>query len=186
MADNTTNHISEFIKGFGGGTRQNRFVVDGSLGGVKTNLGKLSDNKIYIRSTTIPSSNVAQIPINWRGRTVNYPGDRAYIPWQITVLDDKPSGKTGRLFEAFHTWSNNINDHGTNVSKQVDPKDHFATDWSISHLDTNGNTIGRKFLLKNCWPVTIGEIALDMASDNTLVSFGVAIAFSHFEYENIT
>jgi len=181
------NHITDFITKFGGGTRQNRFLVSGSIGGRGTT--KFSDftkNQIHVRAASLPASTISVIPVNWRGRTVNYPGDRVYSPWQITVLDDKPKGKE-RLFEAFHAWSNEINDHGTNVSKSLDLKNHFSTDWSVSHLDTNGNTTNkRNFILKNCWPITIGEISLDMGADNTLVSFAVGIAYSHFEYDAVT
>ena len=180
------NHITDFISGFGGGTRQNRFVVTGDIGGNKgTKWSNFSDNKIYIRTSALPASTLGGIPINYRGRSVIYPGERVYAPWQITVLDDVPSAKK-KLYEAFHAWSNEINDHGTNTSPKTNGSDHFSKDWSVEQLDTNGAKTIRQFDLKNCWPVSVGEIGLDMGTDNTLSSFAVTMAYSHFEYKSVT
>ena len=181
------NTISDFINGFAGGTRQNRFKITGKIGsssaGTFTDFST-SNNSFLVRTATLPNSTLGGIPVNYRGRTVVYPGERVYSPWQITVLDDKPAAKT-KLFEAFHAWSNGINDHVSNntTSLGVNPKNHFATTWTVEQLDTNGATTltGRKFTLFNCWPQTVGDLALDMGADNTLASFAVTIFYSHYD-----
>lgn len=183
MANNT---ISDFINGFGGGTRQNRFKITGKIGSSST--GAFADfsttgNNFLVRTATLPNSTLGGIPVNYRGRTVVYPGERVYSPWQITVLDDKPSNKT-KLFDAFHAWSNGINDHVSNntTTLGLNPKNHFATaDWKVEQLDTNGSTTLRTFTLKHCWPQTVGDLALDMGADNTLASFAVTIFYSHYD-----
>ena len=179
------NTISDFINGFGGGTRQNRFKITGIIGSPsKQNTTSTFDKNIfYVRTASLPNSTLGGIPVNYRGRTVVYPGERVYSPWQITVLDDKPSAKV-KLFEAFHAWSNGINDHVSNNTSQVglDPKKHFASNnWTVEQLDTNGTTTLRKFTLYNCWPQTVGDLALDMGADNTLASFAVTIFYSHYD-----
>tara|TARA_R110000822_G_scaffold17007_16_gene57546 strand:- start:95 stop:658 length:564 start_codon:yes stop_codon:yes gene_type:complete len=182
-----TNHsISDFITGFGGGTRQNRFLITGTIGSDSSpnTSSTFEKNVFYVRTATLPNSTLGGIPVNYRGRTVVYPGERVYSPWQITVLDDKPSGKT-KLFEAFHAWSNGINNHllNTTTTSGLDPSNHFAnTNWTVEQLDTNGGTTltGRKFTLFNCWPQTVGDLALDMGADNTLASFAVTIFYSHY------
>jgi hypothetical protein len=182
----TDNTISSFISNFGGGTRQNRFKITGNVGalGQRTKSSTFTNNSFYVRTASIPNSTLGGIPINYRGRTVVYPGERAYSPWVITVLDDMPNAKT-KLFEAFHVWSNHINNHNSNKTgtstKQLDPKSHFATDWTVDQLDTNGTTVIRQFTLHNCWPQTVGDLSLDMGADNTLSSFSVTMFYSHYE-----
>ena len=187
MATNANQSISSFINGFGGGTRPNRFYITGPVGGKGGGaaITTLDNNQFHVRSASLPNSTVGAIPINYRGRTVVFPGDRVYTPWQITVLDDVPSGKT-RLFEAFHAWSNQLNDHGDNTSTQTLLKNHFAADWVVTQIDNNGSSVLRQFSLSNCWPISVGDFALDMGSDNTLSSFSVTIVYTHFEYLNVT
>jgi hypothetical protein len=188
MATNMANNhsIQDFINGFGGGTRTNRFLVTGQMG--KANLtGALGS--FFIRSATMPGAVVGGIKVNYRGRSVVYPGDRIYKPWEITVLDENPkeSKQAITLFKAFHDWNNEINNHATNTSTKTNPSEHFSNRmsggsfWTVQQLDTNGVSAIRTFKLHNCWPAGIGPIELDMDKDNTLGTFSVAIVYSHFE-----
>jgi len=166
--------ISDFIGGFNGGTRLNRFEVTGNIG---AGSGLSDFTPFHIRSATLPEAIVGEIPINYRGRTVNYPGDRTYKPWEITILDD-----TGEdtLYKAFHNWHNVINDHDSNESINIDPGSHFATDWSVQQFDPNGSDVIREFSLKNCWPIGVGQLPLSMNEDNQLGAFSVTMLFSHY------
>lgn len=182
----TSHSISDFINGFGGGTRQNRFKITGTIGNkANTNInGTFDKNIFYVRTATIPNSTLGGIPINYRGRMVVYPGERVYSPWQITVLDDIPDSKN-KLFEAFHDWSNNINDHAANTTSNLNPSQQFAkNDWTVEQLNTNGTATIRKFILHHCWPQAVGDLALDMGADNTLVSFAVNIVYSHYTIDD--
>jgi hypothetical protein len=204
MANNHS--ITDFITNFGGGTRINRFKVSGSLpvgvGGnnnptlVASTTNILSD--FHIRAASLPSSQVGVVPINYRGRTVNYPGDRIYQPWVMTVLDDVKliNGNKISLYRAFHEWQERINRHVDNTTvfekaNDTDPAQHFASDtrsvggnvWTVEQLDTNGSNTIRKFELWNCWPVAVGPIELDMSQDNTLSTFSVTLVYSHFRID---
>ena len=189
----SNNNITDFISGFGGGRRQNRFRVSANLIS-KTYTAGDSTTDFHIRSATLPSSTLGAIPINFRGRTVVYPGERVYAPWQITIMDDVAS--SSRLYESFHEWSEQINDHDDNTTNTIaigkgdlntGSAQHFANNlWKIEHLDVNGNSLSgsttkRIFKLHNCWPVQVGDIMMDMGADNQLVTFNVTIAFSHMD-----
>jgi len=180
MANNQS--ISEFIEGFNGGSRINRFKVVGEL----KEAGRNDITNFHIRAASLPSSQVGAININYRGRTVSFPGDRMYQPWTITVLDDRPAtGNSKSLYAAFHDWQNEMNDHVDNTALAAavtDPSYHFATDWRVQQLDTNGSKVIREFILKNCWPVYVGPVELDMSQDNTLATFAVTLVYSHFDY----
>jgi hypothetical protein len=181
--------ISNFITGFNGGTRVNRFRVSGTIpnitaGNNNTNTQSTALTDFHIRAASLPTSVTGVIPINYRGRTVNYPGDRMYQPWIITVLDDVKTGtgtSTGSLYKAFHKWQNSINDHSSNTTTKPDPSDLFANNvWTVQQLDTNGSAVIRDFQIHNCWPVGVGPIELDMSQDNTLSTFAVTMLYSHF------
>jgi hypothetical protein len=189
MANNHS--ITEFINKFNGGTRLNRFKITGTVGprtgGTQV---KLDDQQgsFHIRAAALPSSQVGAIPINYRGRTVFYPGDRTYLPWNITILDENYNGtKTGTgLYQAFHKWHDQINSHTSNTtidSSKNNPANHFAVDrWSIQQLDVNGDRTLRSFGLWNVWPIAIGPIEMDMTKDNVIAEFAVTLIYSHFEH----
>jgi hypothetical protein len=177
--------ISEFIGGFNGGTRLNRFAVTGNIGAAP---GLIATGPLFtsfhIRSATLPEAIVGEIPINYRGRTVSYPGDRIYKPWNITILDD--TGALNNLHKAFHDWSNKINAHEDNINTVSNgvttPRNNFATNWTVKQYDPNGARVIKTFNIQNCWPTIVGPIQLDMAQDNTLAQFAVSLMYTHFTY----
>jgi hypothetical protein len=187
MANNQS--INDFINGFKGGTRLNRFTVEGNVGTNAT--GSAGSGRLltpfHIRSASLPEATVGPISINYRGRTVNYAGDRVYQPWQITVLDDhggNPSGSEN-LFKMFHDWHDKINSHGSNVTSETNPVSLWQSAWTIKQYEVNCNTAlpGRSFKLFNVWPIAIGPLVLDMGQDNTLASFAVTLVYSHYTYD---
>ena len=187
---NNCQSINDFINAFKGGTRLNRFLVEGSIApGAGLNTNKITP--FHIRAATIPEAAVGGLTINHRGRSVTYSGDRAYGPWNITILDDhdgSENGGTVNLHRMFHDWHERINSHGKNITtypgNTPDPSSLWAKNWSVTHLDVNGNALGgRKFTLFNIWPVSVGAINLDMSQDNTLNSFAVTLAYSHYTYD---
>jgi len=210
--------ITDFINGFGGGHRINRFKVTGSIPTINGTSTPSSGNPVnvspkvdftdfHVRAASLPTSQVGVIPVNFRGRTVNYPGDRIYQPWNIVVIDDNKkadsSDKSISLYRAFHEWHERINSHVNNISlyetsSNTDPSQHFAgridsrtggvlntnnPAWTIEQLDTNGAKTIRKFELWNCWPVAVGPVELDMSQDNVLSTFAVTVVFSHFKFD---
>jgi len=186
MANNTS--INEFIQGFKGGTRLNRFEVIGNI-----SPGAASTNQVtpfHIRTASLPEATVGPIAINYRGRTVAYSGDRTYLPWQITILDDHAGGDADKenLFKMFHDWHEKINAHGPNTTQfpsGTDPSSLWCPSWIVQQLETNCNKPlpGRKFTLFNVWPIAIGPLQLDMSQDNILASFAVTIQYSHYTYD---
>lgn len=180
--------ITTFLSQFNGGTRLNRFQVDGSISSKGTNetqtftegaAGNMSH--FHIRSASLPESILGEIPVNYRGRTIYLPGDRVYKPWNITILDETSGSRA--LFQSFHNWSNLLNKHkeNTNVAGGTTPKASFAVNWEVKQLDSNGGATIKKFELKNCWPMAVGPIQLDMGQDNTLATFNVSLMFSHYK-----
>lgn len=175
MANNT---ISEFIGGFGGGYRPNRFRVEGALGSIGSKIFTF-----HIKTANLPPSSISTIMVPYRGRNFKMPGNRTYAPWQITVLDDNEADGTA-LWGYFHEWSNNINDHAANVtnSADLDFTDEMSS-WDVYQLDINGEET-KHIKLRYCWPAEVGPITLNMDDNETLSTFTVTLEYSYYEIED--
>jgi len=195
--------ITDFIAGFKGGNKANRFEISGKIGAGGGNVDKTGGtdiinnfrgNRFHVRSASLPASTFGAIPVNFRGRTVLYPGERVYAPWTITVLDDNKSDNATSLYTQFHDWSNQINDHDSNVMTIVNGKQlanelgaaFHTSNWTIYQLSVNSEDITsttpiRKTILHHCWPVRVGEIQFDMSKDNQLAAFEVEVRFSYMD-----
>ena len=168
--------ITEFLSGFKGGTRVNRFKVS-SVGNVPIVGGDV--HSIVIRATTFPDMTITAIPIQFRGKTIQLPSTRSFTPWTITVLDDHinaAQNQAGSLHHKFMQWSDTIVDldEALGVSS-FSAATNSATNptWKIEqleHMDGNGKayqtganpTIIKSFELANCWPIQVGPLQLSL------------------------
>lgn len=174
--------LSEFIKGFQGGTRPNRFKITfvrfPAIPDINTTLGSpgTGTNGILAISSTLPESMVGTIPIPFRGRVYKFPGDRDYLPWNITIMDDTG---THAPYAFWHGWSNLFNDHSTNL---VTDKTHLGSysDIQIEHLDHNSTNTLKTFTLMNAWPMQVGPLELNSANTNQLSTFTCQLAYTHY------
>ena len=180
--------LNDFIQNFQGGTRNHRYkFIDGSFPAM-AGAGSLKLSKYTVRALEIPPSQLNPIRIPYRGRILKWPGDRLYFPWTIRILDDQQAGGLSSVWEAFHTWSNGMNDHVTNVHDTPGAGSSgtlpWATDWTIAQLDEQGDepaNVIKEIKLVGCWPTVIGPINLDANSIDTLVEFTVTIEYQWYE-----
>jgi len=181
----STNSISTFKNGFNGGTRPNRFEVE-LQNAFPTGISVLKPNqneKFKIIAASLPRAELGTIPVPYRGRILNFAGDRDYQTWAISIYDDN---NVDNLWRSFQHWKERMDGH---VSHQVGggtPINDFSfkklqTNWTVHQLDLNGGVL-RTITLINCWPNSVLEIPLAM--DQTKISgFQVSIVFDYF---NIT
>ena len=173
--------INAFKEKFNGGTRLNRFLVQGIIPGN----GEIS--KFHIRATQIPNLSTQSLEYNYFGRKKYYPAEKQYPAWSVIVLDDTTD--KGNLWKKFHNWQNSINNHVTNVSSIPSlNNDYKAYNWEVQHLQLNGedNTPLKTFRMHGCWPRTIGAIPLNMGNANALNQFPAVFLFDWIEIEGIT
>lgn len=174
------NSIDTFKSAFYGGTRPNRFDIDATL----PNNTRLDVFHAY--AFNLPEIAIGEIPVNYRGRTVYIPGDRDYMPWNITILDDR--GQGGQIYNALQEWQTSINDHITN-----DAKPGYETgnrgNWTIQHLDTQGGganstpPVIKEFTLVGCWLTGIGPVQLNAAEKNALLTFNATVRYDYIIYD---
>ena len=169
--------LNDFKDKFFGGTRSNRFRIDGSF----PTGGRFTD--FHIRAATLPRVTSKTLSYDYFGRKFHYPGERDYGTWNITIWDDVGNNN---LWGKLNKWQNLINDHDQNKSSLL-PKRYKADNWRIQHLDLNGNDQPLKeYVLHGCWPAGIQPVQMNMGSPNVLNSYTVMIVFDYMEIKNVT
>ena len=185
--------LSDFKNNFNGGSRSNRFFIEGEIPGFSSEAGSNQSTdaftKFHVRSTTIPSLSTKSISYDYFGRKYHYPGEKDYGTWSFTVLDDY--GDAGDLWKKFHRWQDAINNNETNFSFQStttsstgsDSALYKANNWRINHMTLNGETDPylKTFIMHGCWPTAIQPISLNMQNPNSLNSFVVIMVYDYIE-----
>lgn len=172
--------ISTFKNAFNGGTRENRFLVEGVI---PFSNGEIS--QFHIQSSFIPPMSTQRLQYEYFGRKAYYPAEKQYGPWSVVVIDD--TADAGNLWKAFHNWQNQINNHVTNASTIANLSNTYKADnWKVHHLDLNGENKIKTFIMHGCWPKAIEPIQLSMLNPNNLIRFQVLFIFDMVDFQGIT
>jgi len=169
--------LFQFKENFFGGTRSNRFLVQGNI--PLGNGAKFS--QFHVRATILPQMTTKTLSYDYFGRKLHYPGEKDYGSWAFTVLDD--TGPVNNLWAMFQRWQNEINNHETNRSYNGNYKGY---DWLIKHLDMNGLQTLKEFRLQGCWPASIQQMSLNMLQPNSFNSFNVVVIYDYVEITNVS
>ena len=168
--------ISDF-KAFmiGGGARANQFLVNLTFpafvgGGIVAG----QEAQFLCKSAQLPASTLANIEVQYRGRPVNFAGERTFQPWGISVYNDTSFG----IRNALEQWSNGIQalDATTGL---VNPRD-YQVDLSVSQLDRNG-AILKTYKFVDAYPTQVGAIALDYDQGGQIEQFDVEFQYNFWE-----
>ena len=184
MGDMSDLTLDTFKQNIGLGTRPNRFDV--SMAIPQAASGSQTVMTTEVAALTLPASVITPIFVPFRGRTLKVPGDRQYGSWSFTVIDPQPDVGEA-LWKELHDWSGRINDHITNVtnwSPDAGDGEKTTVDWVIHHHDLNGEKPPIKVMnLRNCWPTTIGEFALNHSAMDQLATFSVTVEYEYFDFK---
>ncbi len=169
----------------GGGARPNQFKVTintpNGIPGVKTgNWGSGLTTSFLCKSTTLPSSTLGEITLDFRGRQIFIAGDRqSPDAWTTTFINDTDF----MIKNAIEKWSNGINDFEKNTG--VNNSSLYMADLSVMQLDRDENVL-KIYQIINAWPTTTGAaIPLDMGTRDTVEEFEVLWRFQHFVTTNV-
>ena len=173
-------NISDFkAKLAGGGARANQFKVTMPFPGYASVGGEIEELAFLCRATSIPSMEIASIPVPFRGRSIKIAGDRTIPSWSVTVYNDT----NFKLRDAFERWQNGINNMSDNEGL-TNPVD-YQVDAFLDHLDRNGNTI-KSYTLRGVYPTNIGSIGLDYEEQGAIEQFEVGLAYQFFDARTTT
>ena len=171
-------NISDFkSQMIGGGARPNQFRVDLSFPGfVSAGLGGIIglNSQFLCKATTLPASTVENVQVYYRGRPVNFAGERSFSPWGVTIYNDA----TFSIRNAMEAWSNGVaNFTGTNGL--TNPRD-YQTDIRVFQLDRNGEAPIKQYTFINAYPTQVGQIALSYDDNNVIETFDVEFTYDYF------
>ena len=173
-------NINEFKSRLrGGGARANQFKVTLPFPGYSAVGGETADLAFLCSATSIPGSNVAVTPVNFRGRILNLTGDRTFNPWAITVLNDTDF----KIYRAFERWMNGMNNMTDNEGL-TNPQ-NYQVDIIVQHLDRNGATL-KTYILRGAFPTTLDDISLSASDNDSIETFGCSFTYQYFETDTTT
>ena len=173
-------NISDFkAKLAGGGARANQFKVTMPFPGYASVGGEIEELAFLCRATSIPSMEVANINVPFRGRAIKIAGDRTIPSWSVTVYNDT----NFKLRDAFERWQNGINNMSDNEGL-TNPVD-YQVDAFVDHLDRNGNTV-KSYTLRGDFPTVVAPIELTYDEQTAIEQFDVTFNYQYFESNTTT
>jgi len=174
-------NISDFkAQLIGGGARPNQFRVDltfPSFVGIGAVVGL--NAQFLCKSAQLPASTVENMQILYRGRQVNFAGERSFAPWTISVYNDT----TFSIRNAMETWSDGVMNNAQ-TNGRTNPRD-YQVDLLVNQLDRNGATV-KTYKFHDAYPTTIGAITVDYDSNNQIEIFDVEFTYNYWTSNTTT
>ena len=170
----------------GGGARSNLFEVEITFpGGIGISESLVSDKVPFlVKAAEIPSSNLGNIPVPYRGRVLPIAGDRTFDPWTVTVINDTDFS----IRDAMEKWSNSINDIQT-AQGTINPE-VYQTQARVFQKSREGVGPGdtekdlRIYKFEGIYPNVVSSIPLDFGATDQIEEFQVT--FNYLFYEVLT
>lgn len=163
----------------GGGARANQFKVTLPFPGYAAVGGETSDMAFLCTATSTPASNVAEVAVPFRGRSLYVAGDRTFDTWTTTVLNDTDF----KIYRAVERWLNGINNMTDNEGI-ANPAD-YQVDAFVDHLDRNGSTL-KSWTFRGLFPTALPGIALNYGTNDAVETFDVTWRYQYFETDTTT
>ncbi|MEK9700167.1 MAG: hypothetical protein VW270_30580, partial [Candidatus Poseidoniales archaeon] len=73
--------------------------------------GDVELTSFMCKAAQLPSSLIAELPVNFRGRQLKVAGDRTFENWTVTIINDTDFN----VRNALERWMNGINSHSSNT-----------------------------------------------------------------------
>ena len=163
----------------GGGARANQFKVTLPFPGYAAVGGETSDMAFLCTATSTPASNVAEVAVPFRGRSLYVAGDRTFETWTTTILNDTDF----KIYRAVERWLNGINNMSDNEGI-ANPSD-YQVDAFVDHLDRNGTTL-KSWTFRGLFPTALPGIALSYGTNDAVETFDVTWRYQYFETDTTT
>ena len=164
----------------GGGARANQFrITITPPPGIAIGLD-VRRTSFLVTTAGIPDIAMNFIAVPFRGRNIQYPGDRADpADWTVSFYNDTDF----MIRNAMELWQNGINSYVDNTGV-ISPSD-YQTDLTVEQLDRD-DTVLKSYIFRNSYPLTIGAIELTSAEAGEIETFPVTWRYQHFEPSGVS
>jgi len=158
----------------GGGARPNQFRVELTFPSYVT-LGVVAGQRAQFlcKAAQLPASTIETLPVLYRGRPVNFAGERTFAPWTVSIYNDTTFG----IRNALEQWQSGIQNYNT-TNGRINPTD-YQVDMSVHQLDRNGAII-KSYKFVDAFPTTISAVGLDYEQQNAIEQFDVEFTYNFF------
>jgi hypothetical protein len=158
----------------GGGARPNQFRVELTFPSYVT-LGVVAGQRAQFlcKAAQLPASTIETLPVLYRGRPVNFAGERTFQPWTVTIYNDT----SFNIRNALEQWQSGIQNYNT-TNGRVNPTD-YQVDLQVHQLDRNGATI-KTYKFVDAFPTNVSAIGLDYEQQNAIEQFDVEFTYNFF------
>lgn len=132
------------------------------------------DYKYLVRSTSIPSTTIEEITVNYQQVDFKMGGKKIFDDWVVSFNVDKDAN----IRVSFEEWSNLIHsiENGFFNHKLFD---NYTSNESFHMLNGKGETI-LNITLYHAWPKSISPITLDYSSQD-FAQFDVTFSYMYHE-----
>ena len=163
----------------GGGARANQFRVTISPPpGIAIGLD-VRRTSFLVQSAQLPAMTLGEVEVAFRGRKIYVAGDRSFEgTWNATVINDTDF----MIRNAMERWNNGINDLANNTGITT-PAD-YQSDLVVEQLDRD-DTLLKSYVFRSAYPLSVGSIELNVATDNELETFEIQFRYQHFEASGV-
>lgn len=163
-----------------GGHRSNRFrvIVDFPQNTLE-NAPKAQESFEFLAfASAVPTLNMGEIPIKFRGRTVYFAGDPAAPElWACSVYNQISFD----IRNACLRWRDNYI-----APDSVTGQDLIETSTArIEMLDKSDKVI-QKFTIYNAWVQSIGQLSLDWNTENQISTFDLTLRYDYAKEEPVS
>lgn len=174
-------NISEFkAQMTGGGARPNQFRVELAFPNYVDSGRAVGQKAQFLcKAAQLPASAVENIPVLYRGRPVNFAGERTFQPWTISIYNDTTFG----IRNALEQWQQGIQSY--NTSDGITDPLQYQVDLNVHQLDRNGAII-KSYKFFDAYPTNIGAVALDFEQQNAIEIFDVEFTFNFFTTDSVS
>jgi hypothetical protein len=164
----------------GGGARANQFRVELSFPSF-VNLGAVAgvQAQFLCNAAQLPASTIEPISVLYRGRPVNFAGERTFQPWSISIYNDT----NFNIRNALESWSNGIQNNGatTGITNPL----NYQVDLAVHQLDRNGATV-KTYRFVDAFPSDIGDIQLGYDQGNAIETFSTTFQYNYWTSDTST
>ena len=158
----------------GGGARPNQFRVELTFPSFVA-LGPVAGQRAQFlcKAAQLPASTLENISVLFKGRPVNFAGERTFQPWTVTIYNDTTFG----IRNALEQWQNGIQNYDSTLG-MTNPTE-YQVDMSVHQLDRSGAII-KTYKFVDAYPVNISAIGLDYEQQNAIEQFDVEFQYNFF------
>ncbi len=164
----------------GGGARPNQFRVNLIFPLVIPNAALAGRASNFLcEGAQLPGSVLGVTRAMYRGRVIPMAGDRQFMPWTVTIVNDTQF----TLRNALESWSHYINNVRDNTGV-IDPNLYSVT-LSVDHLDRNDNVL-KTYELVGAWPVQVDPINLQFGDNDSLERFSATFEYINYDSPDLS